>query len=147
MSCYYSVLGTQLYKQRVSLSKSPWCHAWMVLRACLCPCTPLDLPMASDCGVWIPCWLPHGPCCNPGCLKITWNTRGLKICDSPREMLSRDHAPTAQGYPKATVCAKGRKKKGNLGKTLILKGIHQATEKLMHRFSVWGLPATKISGR
>lgn len=89
----------------------------IVPEACACPRAPLNLQMPSDSRVSLPRWLPHGLCCNPGCRQTTWNTRGPKVYDSPQETLSRDHATRAQGYPKATVCSKGRKEKGSLGKT------------------------------
>lgn len=76
------MITLELFKKRVSLSKFPQCHTRMVLK--VCTYTPLNL--LGECSLPMACAvnLPEG------CLKITWNARGLKVYDSPLEMLSGD---------------------------------------------------------
>lgn len=116
------MITLELYKKRVSSSKFPQCRTEVALK--VCTCTPLNLlgecssPMA--CAVILP----------EGCLKITWNARGLKVYGSPPEMLSGNFTTAVLGNQNHYLF------RGEEGKRLEksrkysdFDGTHQATEK------------------
>lgn len=117
----------QLYSRLAPVSAHPW--------LCRCPVTAGSRSLAgfpTARAVTQAAWRKHE-------IQEDWRfmTAHRKRCTGIMQQEHRD-------IQKPRSAKRGGNKKA-VWERLILKGTHQATEKLMHRFSVWGLPASKIS--